>query len=107
MEGVRRACKDHFFKTASLAHYKNRSAAVVTPFLAQATPTTKGAGAGEKGMSFKRGPAVQARDCGAMATPFPASTAVMRPLTLSCSSAMRGLLLLAANMAVKNSWASG
>ena len=67
----------------------------------------KGASAGEKGMSFKRGPAVQASDCGAMATPLPASTAAIRLLTLSCSSAMRGLLLRVENIAARFSCASG
>jgi len=60
-----------------LAHSKSRSAATVNPLSTQAAPTTNGAGAGENGMSLKRGPAVQVRDFGAMATPFPASATPM------------------------------
>src|SRR5580658_9757846 len=92
---------------ASRAHFKNPAAAGVNPFLIQAAPTTKGASAGENGISFKRGPAVHPSDCGAMATPLPASTAAIKLLTLSCSSAMRGLLLSPANIAARLSCASG
>ena len=38
----------YFFKTVSLAHFKNRSAVAVSPLLYHAAPTTSGAGAGEK-----------------------------------------------------------
>src|SRR5262249_30728492 len=90
-------------EAATLAHCQNRSAPPVSPLCDQAAPMTRGGGAGAKGISLKRGPAVQVSDCGATATPAPASTAAIKLLTLSCSSAMRGFFWRGANRVVNNS----
>ena len=91
----------HFLAAASFANFRNCSAVAVSRSLIHAAPTTNGSGAGEMGISFKRDPAVQVSDCDTTATPTPASTAAIKLLTLSCSSTMRGLTLMAANTAAK------
>ncbi|MDB6175702.1 MAG: hypothetical protein JWL59_5013 [Chthoniobacteraceae bacterium] len=53
-------------------------------------PTTMGAEGGISGTIFSRGPTMQAMELGTIATPRAASTAAIRLVTLSCSSAIRG-----------------
>src|SRR5664279_1342180 len=60
-------------------------------------PTTMRPAAGCNGINFNRGPAMHARQFGTRATPRPISTAVIKLVTPSCSSAKCGLTLVAAN----------
>ena len=66
------------FEAASTADFKNCSPAGGRRSLSHAAPTTKGSGGGDSGMSFNRGPTIQAMDLGAIATPEPASIAATR-----------------------------
>src|ERR1035441_5073651 len=79
------------FDATSLTDFKNCSAATVRRSLSHTTPITNGSGVGDRGMSFKRGPTVQASDFGATATPEPASIAATRLVPLSYSPTIRGL----------------
>src|SRR6185369_14020090 len=83
----------HCADAACFALFKKRSAAGVRPSFGHAAPSTRGSGAGEICRNFNRAPVTQASDSVTTAMPLPASTAVIKLATLSCSSAMRGFSL--------------
>ena len=85
----------------------NFSAAGVTKSGLHAAPTVTIPAAGFSGMIFKRGPTMHARQLGTSATPLPASTAAIRLVTPSCSSANRSLNFIGANSVAKSAWYSG
>src|SRR5262245_48466205 len=92
-------------REASFAQSRKYFAAALRA--SQAAPTFNASIGDENGISFNRGPDMQLIDSGAMATPFPASTAEMRLVTLSCSSVIRSLSLRAPNTLLRSSWYSG
>src|SRR2546423_946589 len=91
------------FEAQSFAACRKRSAGADRPLLDQAAPTINGSGGGDRGVSFRREPVMQATDSETRAIPLPASTAAIRLVTLSCSSATRGLALAADSRAATDS----